>query len=326
MLKRPFFWDATVCHWASILRFVGSSAFLFRSQHSNRNEKLNSSVPYPSCSKGTTTFSPTSCNSANVFYHKLPTGYADPPAPAWPESRCTIPGVNGCHLLGITWTLPWRWRQHNSLKQWELLAQQHSVVSHKIFGNNSAVRSSNQILTVAAYCAHISLFPPWRWRQHDPLNCSNLCAKLSGMVSQKRETWQLTAMETWNLTNYFILILGMCLVLMSETHPNTWSWVHNNISQMSLQRRLHWIWIMHGESSAVLWISAWNRKMENISLWKIPTSQWFGCMISQTTPSSQTMKMLMMKRQVSEYDEHMHDSQWTCWHRLCGDLWLCHGS
>jgi hypothetical protein len=31
-------------------------------------------------------------------------------------------------------------------------------------------------------------------------------------------------------------------------------------------------------------------------------------------PSSQTMKMPMMKRQVSEYDEHLHD------HILCGDL------
>jgi hypothetical protein len=40
MLKRPFFCDVTLCHWASILqRFVGSSAFLFRSQHSDRNKK-----------------------------------------------------------------------------------------------------------------------------------------------------------------------------------------------------------------------------------------------------------------------------------------------
>ena len=140
-------------------------------------KKLNSSVPYPSShSKGTTTFSPTFCISATVSCHKLPTGSADPPAPAGPESGCTIPGVNGCHLLGITWTpLPWRWRQHNSLKQWELLAQQHNVTSHNIFSNNIAVWSSNQILTVAVYCAHISLFPPWRWRQDDPLNYSNLC-------------------------------------------------------------------------------------------------------------------------------------------------------
>jgi len=40
MLKRPFFWDVTLCHWASILHhFVGSSAFFFRSQHSHRNKK-----------------------------------------------------------------------------------------------------------------------------------------------------------------------------------------------------------------------------------------------------------------------------------------------
>jgi hypothetical protein len=46
-------------------------------------KKLNSSVPYPSsCNKGTTTFSPTSCNSATISYHRLPTGSADPPAPA----------------------------------------------------------------------------------------------------------------------------------------------------------------------------------------------------------------------------------------------------
>jgi len=53
------------------------------------------------------------------------------------------------------------------------------------------------------------------------VNYSNLCANLSGMVSQKGEMWELTAMEASNLTNYFILILGLCLVLMSETRPNT---------------------------------------------------------------------------------------------------------
>ena len=150
-------------------------------------KKLNYSVPYSSShSKGTTTFSPTFCISATVTCHKLPIGSADPQAPARPESRCTLPGVNGYHLLGITSTpFPCRSRQQNSLKQCELLAQKHNVASHKIFSNNITVWSSNQILIFAVYCSHISLFPPWRWRQDDPLNYSNLCSKLSGMVSQR---------------------------------------------------------------------------------------------------------------------------------------------
>ena len=45
-----------------------------------------------------------------------------------------------------SFTLKMKAAQHNSLKQWELLAQRHSVASHRIFSNNVAVRSSKQIM------------------------------------------------------------------------------------------------------------------------------------------------------------------------------------
>lgn len=93
-----------------------------------------------------------------------------------------------------------------------------------------------------------------------------------------------------------IKILDMFPVLMFETRPNMWFWVHSSISQMSLQHRSTWTWTMHGVSFVVLWISAWNRKMGSILLWRIPTNLWFDCMIYQTTPLSQTMKMQMMMR------------------------------
>jgi len=66
-------------------------------------------------------------------------------------------------------------------------------------------------------------------------------------------------------------VLVTCLVFTWRTRQSMSSLGRNSSSRRSLPDRSTWIWTTRGESCAVSLTSAWSRRMENISSWKIQT-------------------------------------------------------